>query len=319
MKPLAALQLAARRLPLEPYQVDRPVDERGQYQLALAAEFPLAVKRLGFAAGQRPPLTWHTYLEVFVLLSDKCRVQMGGAVIELARGDVLVMDHQKLHAVLDFSGDAAEAIVIRFLPEIVRSAGSAAADHLMLLPFYCQIEEQPHVLRAGETAARAVHATLAELLACCAEEGPYGHTGARAHFLVLLHHLARRFGAAERLKDLYARQQTKLGRLREVFEFIERHYPERIALPRVAALAGLSRPQFHAVFKKATGMTLVDYLNQVRLAHAARLLQETGQSIVEIAHAAGFSDQSYFDRRFRRHYGRTPLQFRRGLHVGGPA
>lgn len=312
MKSLAALPSAARRLPLERYRVDRPVDERGQYQLALAAEFSLAVKRLVFAAGQRPPLTWHTYLEVFVLLSDKCRVQMGAAVIELARGDVLVMDHQKLHAVLDFPGREAEAIVIRFLPEIVRSAGSASADHLMLLPFYCQIEEQPHVLRAGEAEAKAVHATLAELFACFAEDGPYARTGARSHFLVLLHHLARRFGAAERLKDFYARQQTKRGRLREVFEFIDRHYGERISLPGVAALAGLSRPQFHAVFKKAAGTTLVDYVNQVRLAHAARLLHETEHAIADIAHAVGFSDQSYFDRRFRRHYGRTPLQFRRG-------
>lgn len=308
------MQTAARRLPLERYWVDRPVDERGQYQLELSGEFPLAVKRLSFAADQRPPLTWHTYPEVFILLSEKCRVQMGGAVITLGCGDVLVMDHQKLHAMLDFPDAEAEAIVIRFLPEIVRSAGSAAADHLMLLPFYCQLEDVPHLLRASEAAAEAVHATLADLFAAHAATGrdPYEQTGTRAYFLVLLHHLARRFRAAERLKDLYARQQTKRGRLREVFEFLEKHHADRISLPQVAALAGLSRPQFHAVFKKATGMTLVDYLNQMRLTRAAQLLQETEQPVVEIANAVGFADQSYFDRRFRRYFGRTPRQFRRG-------
>ncbi|HYD84147.1 MAG TPA: AraC family transcriptional regulator, partial [Opitutus sp.] len=284
MTSFAALQAAARELPREHYAVDRPVDRRGQYQLELAAEFPFAVKRLSFSAQQTPPLTWHTYLEVFVLLSEACRVQMGGATIPLARGDVLVMDHQKLHAVLDFPGAEAEAVVIRFLPDLVRSPGSAAADHLLLLPFYCQMAEQPHVLRASATDAAVVHETLARLFECCArtEAGLYAQTGSRAYFIVLLHHLARHFRAEERLKDLYARQRAKHGRLREVFEFIAEQYAERISLPAVATLAGLSKPQFHAVFKKAAGMTLVDYVNQVRLTQAARLLQETERPVVEI-------------------------------------
>jgi transcriptional regulator GlxA family with amidase domain len=125
-----------------------------------------------------------------------------------------------------------------------------------------------------------------------------------------LHHLARRFEAAERLREQFARQQVKTNRLRKLFEHIEQDYAARISLPDAATLAGLSRPQFHAVFKKATGMTLVDYLTQVRLRHAARLLRETDRSIAEIATAVGFADQSYFDRRFRRRFGRTPRQFR---------
>ncbi|HWA87121.1 MAG TPA: AraC family transcriptional regulator [Opitutus sp.] len=317
MNSSAALQAAAGRLPREDYAVDPPVDRCGQYRLELPADFPLTVKRLSFSARQAPPLTWHTYLELFMPLSGPCRVRMGGGVVELGCGDVLVMDHQKLHAVLDFPGPQAEAVVIRFLPEIVRGAGSAAADHLMLLPFYCQVAEQPHVWRAGERGAAAVQAALAELFASFAgtAAGAYEQTGARAYFLVVLHLLARHFRAAERLNELYARMQTKHGRLREVFEFIEERHAERIMLPEVAARAGLSRPQFHAVFKRAAGMTLVDYVNQVRLTRAARLLQETAQPVVEIANAVGFADQSYFDRRFRRRYGRTPLQFRRG----GPA
>lgn len=313
-KTLAALRTAAERLPREPYRVDRPVDERGQYQLQLSPEFPLAIKRIAFAASEpKPPLTWHTYLEIFVLLSRGCRMQMGGTVLDLNPGDVLVMDHRKLHAVAGFPGVEMEAIVIRFLPEIVRSAGSAAADHLMLLPFYCQIEQQPHVARAEHADAAGVHASLASLLECFAEaeRSPYGQTGARAHFLVVLHHLARHFQAAERLKELFTRQQPRLGRLQKVFEHIAERHAERISLPDMARKAGLSRAQFYRMFKQAAGMTLVDYLTQVRLTHAARLLQETDYSIAEIASAVGFADQSYFDRRFRRHFGRTPRHYRK--------
>jgi AraC-like DNA-binding protein len=313
MTPLAKLRAAARRLPVEPYRVDRPVDARGQYQLELAKDFPFAIKRLRFHADQpKPPLTWHTYLELFVLLSPACRLQMGGADIQLASGDVLVMDHLKLHAVREFPGDTAEAIVIRFHPDIVRGTPTAESDHLLLLPFYCQVEERPHVLRASDPAAGEVQATLAQLFEAYAAADRYQQTGARAFFLVTLHHLARHFRAAEQLSELHARQRIKGTRLREVFEFLGGHFAERISLPQVASLAGLSRPQFHAVFKRAAGMTLIDYITQLRLTHASRLLRETDQSVAEIASAVGFADQSYFDRRFRRFFGRTPLQFRRG-------
>jgi AraC-like DNA-binding protein len=312
MKSLAALRSAARRLPIEPYIVDRPVDERGQYQLELAKDFPFAIKRLRFHADQpKPPLTWHTYLELFVLLSPACRLQMGGTNLSLRSGDVLVMDHLKLHAVREFSGETAEAIVIRFHPEIVRGTQTAESDHLLLLPFYCQVEERPHVLRAKEAGAAPVHAMLAQLFEACATADRYWQTGARAFFLVTLHHLARHFRAAEQLSELHARQRIKGTRLREVFEFLGSHFAERISLPQVATMAGLSRPQFHAVFKRAAGMTLIDYITQLRLTHASRLLCETDQSVAEIASAVGFADQSYFDRRFRRFFGRTPRDFRR--------
>jgi AraC-like DNA-binding protein len=315
MNSLAEFRRAAARLPGERYTVDRPVDARGQYKLELAGEFPFAVTRLSFSATDpAPPLTWHTYLELFILLSRECRLQIGGETVTLTGGDVLVMDHTKLHAVRDFPGREAEAVVIRFLPEIVRGFATGSADHLVLLPFYCQSEASPHVLRRNETAAVAVHLALARVLESYAEasQSPYWQTGARAYFLEVLHHLARRFQAAERLREQFTRQQEKTNRLRKLFEHIERSYAARISLPEAAAMAGLSKPQFHTVFKKATGMTLVDYLTQIRLTQAVRLLRATDRSIAEIATQVGFADQSYFDRRFRRRFGRTPRQFRAG-------
>src|SRR5688572_16433513 len=115
MNSLAAFRRAAARLPGERYTVDRPVDAHGQYKLELAGEFPFAVTRLSFCATDpAPPLTWHTYLELFILLSRECRLQIGGETVTLTGGDVLVMDHTKLHAVRDFPGREAEAVVIRF-------------------------------------------------------------------------------------------------------------------------------------------------------------------------------------------------------------
>ncbi len=79
-----------------------------------------------------------------------------------------------------------------------------------------------------------------------------------------------------------------------------------------ADLTGMSAPQFMKTFKKVAGMTLVAYLNHVRLANGSRLLRETSLTVAEIASAVGFAHQSYFDKRFKRAFGRTPMEFRLG-------
>jgi AraC-like DNA-binding protein len=313
MKRLPVLHAAVRRLAEERYVVDRPVDARGQYQLELPADFPLMIKRLRFDGGQQTrPLTWHTYFEIFLPLGSACRLRIGEQIVALAPGDLLVMDHLKLHAVLDFPRRRAEALVIRFLPELVRSRAPLESDQLLLLPFTTQVEDRPHILRAGDPEAAKVHAALAELLKCYAQadETLYWQTGSRAFFLVVLHFLAQQFRAADQLKKRSDQQQKRTGRLRKLFEYVGHHYAERISLPHAATIAGLSKPQFHVVFKQATGMSLLAYLTQVRLAEAVRLLRETDASIAEIASQIGFADQSYFDRRFRRHFGCTPVEYR---------
>ena len=75
-------------------------------------------------------------------------------------------------------------------------------------------------------------------------------------------------------------------------------------------MLGLSDFKFMKFFRKATGTTFVTYLTRLRLAHGHRLLVETERSIAAIAAEVGFSDQSYFDRRFREQYKQSPRAVR---------
>jgi AraC family transcriptional activator of pobA len=112
------------------------------------------------------------------------------------------------------------------------------------------------------------------------------------------------------LKWEFIRQQERSVRLKKVFDQISAHPEDKLSVSAAARISGLNTAKFMKVFKQVAGMTLVAYLNHVRLSNAARMLVETDQSIAEIASAAGFSDQSYFDKRFKRALGRTPTEFR---------
>jgi AraC family transcriptional regulator, transcriptional activator of pobA len=310
---IAVLEQAVSRLRFEPYALDRPIDARGRYPHQLDRAFPFEIKPLLYS-GARPnwPATWHEYLELFVTVSGRGQIQLAGTTLDVAAGDVLVMDHLSLHAVVQVYGPEMRALVIRFMPDFVRGLSASMIDHLFLTPFYCRVPDRPHLLRANETDAAAVHRALADLLAAHfgSDPAPYRASGSKAHFLVLLHLLARHFRSSEALQAAYARQQQKAVRLKAVFAFIDGHFDERITIDRAARLARLSRAQFTKLFRESTGTTFVDHLLKVRLGHAARMLRESHVAVADVAMKVGFSDPSYFDRRFRRHFGQTPLAYR---------
>jgi transcriptional regulator GlxA family with amidase domain len=66
-------------------------------------------------------------------------------------------------------------------------------------------------------------------------------------------------------------------------------------------------------------MTFVNYVTHVRLSRALRMLRDSPVTIGEVALATGFSDQSYFDRRFKAAFGRTPNQVRISIKSQEPA
>ena len=108
------------------------------------------------------------------------------------------------------------------------------------------------------------------------------------------------------------RQQERSLRLKKLFDHVSARPAEKLSVASAARLVNMSTAQFMKNFKQVAGMTLMAYLNHVRLANAARLLRETDCSIAEIAEQTGFFDQSHFDKRFKRAFGRTPKEFRAG-------
>jgi AraC-like DNA-binding protein len=306
------LSLAAK-LRFEPHDIAAQLDARGHYEVKLDEEFPLLIKLFHYTSRRHTRGgTWHERLELFLPLDGPARFRMGDQDIELRRGDLLVVDNLKLHHVVDFTGFDTRVVVISFLPEFVYSLGSPSHDYAFLLPFYSKLERRPHVLRQADAAATGAHQALARLLDCyfAGPKRAFYQAGCKAYLLELLFHLAGQFRSSEVLKWEFMRQQERSLRLKKVFDQISAQPAEKLSVASAARLAGMNTAQFMKTFKQVAGMTLIAYLNHVRLANAARLLRETSRSIAEIASETGFSDQSYFDKRFKRAFGQTPKEFR---------
>lgn len=91
---------------------------------------------------------------------------------------------------------------------------------------------------------------------------------------------------------------------------ITQNFSRNLTLEEVADCVHLNPAYFSSIFKQSTGSSFKEYLNMVRIEESKRLLANTDYSIIDIAVAAGFEDQSYFSRVFKKYTGLTPKQYR---------
>src|SRR5437667_5484777 len=109
------------------------------------------------------------------------------------------------------------------------------------------------------------------------------------------------------------REQDESAKMARARQFIEKHQAEPLSLGRVARVANISRHYFCKMFKKATGISFIDYLSRVRVEKSKTLLVNPNSRISEAAFASGFQSMTNFNRAFRRIVGRSPTQFRKLL------
>lgn len=102
-------------------------------------------------------------------------------------------------------------------------------------------------------------------------------------------------------------------RMAQVMSFILAQSHRNVELQEVADVAIMTKEAFCRFFKERTGKTFTEYLNQIRIQQACKLLLETDLSISQIAFQVGFQNLSYFNRTFRKLGGSTPKAYRSKL------
>ena len=99
-------------------------------------------------------------------------------------------------------------------------------------------------------------------------------------------------------------------RVQKVQAYIAEHYKEEIRLNDLASLAGMTPTAFSRFFKLRTGKSISDYIIDVRLGHASRMLVDSTTSIAEICYECGFNNISNFNRIFKKKKENSPKVFR---------
>lgn len=107
-------------------------------------------------------------------------------------------------------------------------------------------------------------------------------------------------------------------RLRRACQIIFEHFDEDLSHEDLANQLSITPAYLSRLFKKTTRRTFTEFLTEVRLGHACRLLTDTEQPVVEVAFNSGFRNLSNFNRRFKKAYGCSPRHYRK-QHLGHPS
>ncbi len=102
-------------------------------------------------------------------------------------------------------------------------------------------------------------------------------------------------------------------RIDTIYTYVRRHFTEAIQLQEIATEVNMTVPSFCRYFKKVTGRTFTDFVNEFRIVHACKLLSEEKHSISEVCFESGFNNFSHFNRLFKAKTGQNPNQYRKSV------
>lgn len=131
-------------------------------------------------------------------------------------------------------------------------------------------------------------------------------------FMCILDTLSRCDGTRTLATTSYAKVNINEDsrRILKVKAYIDQNFTEEIKLRDLAAVACMSEAAFSRFFKLHTGRTISDYIIDVRLGNAARMLVDTNKNVSDISFLCGYNNLSNFNRVFKRKKGCSPTEFR---------
>jgi len=109
-------------------------------------------------------------------------------------------------------------------------------------------------------------------------------------------------------------KETGNDRMQRIVEFTLTNFQRDVTLHEAADLANLTVTSFCRYFRKYTSKTYIDYLNEIRISHARKLLIDSRLSVQEIGLISGFQNLSNFHRLFKQQTGLSPLAYRKETH-----
>lgn len=156
---------------------------------------------------------------------------------------------------------------------------------------------------------RAIMKVYSKLDTLASDQGFY----AFIKFLTILHELSLYIDDARTLSSSsFAKIEPMFDsrRIQKIQKYINANYKEEIRLEQMAEQVGMTATSFSRFFKLRTGKTLSDYVIDIRIGFATRLLVDSTMSIAEICYECGFNNLSNFNRIFKKKKDCSPKEFR---------
>jgi AraC-like DNA-binding protein/mannose-6-phosphate isomerase-like protein (cupin superfamily) len=288
---------------------DRPHMTVYVWQQDLEPEFPLAV--LEYAArGDGDRMHWHDHLEIAVVLEGRGAFLFGRRAMPAEAGDIFFIDNSQPHVALADPGSSLRLLLVLFRPELIAGPGCRELDLGYLAPFRVDERVASPRIRGCSALAAEVAPVLHELRETWERHDPAERHLVDATLRRALALVNRERGAGGRSGAVRAAADRR-EQIRPVLAYVDGHCRESITLDDVAEVVHVSPSRVRHVFKDVTGVSFKEYVTQVRVAEAKRLLLGTDLSVADVARAVSYTNLHQFYKVFYRSCAMSPGEYRR--------
>ncbi len=260
------------------------------------------------------PWHWHDAFEIDYLEKGSLEFRTPEETALLNQGDVIFINAGILHANQSLEREGCALYAQVFDMQFLSGMYNSILERKYLLPIressiqiYAFSPDSPLRVQMASAVTRAVR---------LCEEEPFGYEfDLRSELCDFWKGL---YLETEELRAGAQRRSTvDVERIKRMMAYIQTNYAEHMTLKEIAEAAQISTRECTRCFNRCLGMTPIQYVTRYRLRMAADMLLHTGDSILMISEACGFSSSSYFSRTFLEYLGCTPREYRAsgGLEV----
>jgi len=278
------------------------------WQQDMEPEFPLAVLEYT-AHGDADPMHWHDHFEIALVLEGNGTFMFGRRALAAQPGDVFFIDNSQPHVAHASPDSSLRLLLVLFRPELIAAPGCRDLDHGYLAPFRVDERVASRRIRGTSPVAEQVAAVLGQLRETWERHDPADRHLADATLRLALALAARDLGSTGAVATRAAADRRE--QIRPVLAYVDGHCRDSVTLDDVADLVHVSPSRVRHVFKDVTGVSFKEYVTQVRVAEAKRLLLSTELSVADIARAVSYTNLHQFYKVFYRSCAMSPGEYRR--------
>ena len=260
------------------------------------------VKGAPRAAGTRgASMHLHPELEFLFVEAGRMNNQLENAAYTTRAGDIIFFNSRVPHAT-EFLEEGTMQHMVQFkVPSTFRGS-------FRYLSYLLSRTTAPaFVFHPDDADYAALKERFMDMVEQDADSGAAGDYQITSDIYAILSILCRRGLLAD---ERAAFDFGQLSKLVPLFEYIDEHFAEEISLESCASLLCLNKSYLCRLFRSATGTTLWDFINFVRVCKSEEMLAGE-MNLSEIAYAVGFSSPSYFHRTFKKYKQVSPSEYRK--------
>lgn len=258
----------------------------------------------------------HDSIQINYILHGSLRHHINDSSHDLVKGDIFIIPPYVPHCLSAKPGCSFEVIELEFLPEFIfgRHVTMEKIDNIFdfayIEPFLVsECEVRPRLNLSGKAQVE-VDMLFSRLLAEYEKRDSSFLLAMKSLVLWLLVYVSRCFH--DDVQDVESRQLFDRHRtaISSAIEYINQNFTDDVSIEKASHVAMLSQSYFSYLFKSMTGKTFVEYLNELRIQEAMRLLKNTNKRVVDICFESGFKNVNHFNRTFKSYAGISPMQYR---------